>query len=221
MSDFTATTPLDDPALPPTGLYAGVVKRGLDLVICLMLLPFVLPLIAVLALAVRQRGASSFYGHPRIGRGGRPFQCWKIRTMVPDAQQRLEVLLASNPAAAAHWALHHKLTDDPRVTSFGRFLRQTSLDELPQIWNVLKGEMSLIGPRPVTEAELVYYGARRMAYLALRPGISGLWQVSGRNQLCYAQRIEMDVLYRRDLSLGVDLRILVLTVGAVLSRTGS
>ena len=140
--------------------------------------------------------------------------------MVPDAQARLESLLAADPEARAEWDRDRKLRKDPRVTRIGRFLRRTSLDEVPQLWNVLRGEMSLIGPRPVTAPELEKYGARSWAYLSVRPGITGLWQVSGRNATRYEDRVQMDVDYTHGMSLLWDVWILIRTVGAVIRRTG-
>lgn len=200
--------------------YDGFLKRGLDIALSILMLPILVPIIALLYICVRSEGGPGFFGHRRVGRDGTEFKCWKIRTMVPDAQARLEALLASDPAARAEWMRDHKLRNDPRVTRLGNFLRRSSLDELPQIWNVLRGEMSLIGPRPVTSPELERYGQHRWAYLSLRPGVTGLWQVSGRNDISYRERVQLDVDYYYNLSLGSDLRILAQTAGAVLNRTG-
>ncbi|MGM0585370.1 MAG: sugar transferase [Pseudomonadota bacterium] len=184
-------------------------------------MPMVAPVIAGLAAAVTLReGGRPLFGHTRIGRGGRPFRCWKIRSMVPDAEARLARHLAENPGAAEEWRATRKLADDPRVTRFGEFLRRTSLDELPQIWNVLRGEMSFVGPRPVPADELKLYGAARAAYQAMRPGITGLWQVSGRNEVAYAERVQLDVNYLRRMSFWFDLKVILLTGGAVLRFTG-
>lgn len=200
--------------------YVRFSKRSLDIVLSILMLPVLLPVIAILYLAVRLDGGAGLFSHARVGRNGQVFQCWKIRTMVPDADKRLQALLAKNPEARAEWNRDHKLQNDPRITAFGNFLRQSSLDELPQIWNVLKGDMSLIGPRPVTETELARYGGHAWAYLAIRPGVTGLWQVSGRNNVSYKERVALDVRYYCELSFGNDLRILFKTVGAVISRTG-
>ena len=217
---ITSGTGLKSQATGFQGLYGGFAKRLLDLAISITILPIVLPVIAVLYLIVRLDGGNGFFGHQRVGKDGRIFKCWKIRTMVPDAQKKLEALLASDPAARAEWDADHKLRHDPRVTSLGNFLRKSSLDELPQIWNVLKGEMSLIGPRPVTEPELDRYGRHRTSYVMMRPGITGLWQVSGRNDISYADRVSLDVEYRRAMSLWLDLVILYRTVFAIVGRTG-
>ncbi|MGR3497402.1 MAG: sugar transferase [Limimaricola soesokkakensis] len=200
--------------------YNRFAKRLLDLVLVAILLVPLLPVIGTLYLLVRREGGPGFFGHERVGRNGVTFKCWKIRTMVPDAEARLAALLASDPEARAEWERDHKLRDDPRVTRLGALLRKTSLDELPQIWNVLKGEMSLIGPRPVTEAELSRYGHQSWVYLSLRPGVTGLWQVSGRNDIAYDERVALDARYLERLSMPLDLKILFQTVGAVLNRTG-
>lgn len=206
--------------LPRARAYTG--KRALDLVGTTLLLVPALPLIALLWMLVRRDGGPGFFGHWRVGRGGRPFRCWKLRSMVPGAEAVLARHLAANPKAAAQWAAEVKLRDDPRITALGRVLRRTSLDELPQLFNVLRGEMSLVGLRPVTAGELARYGPYQSLYLALRPGITGLWQVSGRG--CgsdYDTRVAMDIAYGTRASLGLDLAILARTVGAVLRRTGS
>lgn len=200
--------------------YQQRAKRALDLFLSVVALPFLAPLIAVLYIAVRLDGGPGFFGHSRVGRGGGAFRCWKLRTMVPDAQQRLDAVLRADPAARAEWEKDQKLRHDPRITWLGGFLRRTSLDELPQIWNVLKGEMSLIGPRPVTVPELERYKGHKPVYLALRPGITGLWQVSGRNSVSYDTRVEMDAAYFRNIGFLSDIRILFQTVGVVFARTG-
>ncbi len=200
--------------------YLGVPKRVFDIVLALVILPVVAPVIAVLWLLTRMDGGKGFFGHTRIARGGTAFKCWKIRTMVPDAEAKLQHYLAENPAAAAQWVREYKLDNDPRITRIGGFLRKTSLDELPQIWNVLCGEMSFVGPRPVIEAELAKYHGSEWAYLSMRPGITGLWQVSGRNDVSYDERVQLDVNYAGNMSLGTDLRIIIKTASAVLNRTG-
>ncbi len=203
-----------------SGHYGAFGKRVFDVVFALVLLPFLVPVIGVLWLSVRRDGGPGFFGHERIGRDGVAFRCWKLRTMVVDAEARLCAHLAADPEAAAEWAREHKLSNDPRVTRWGRFLRRTSLDELPQIWNVLRGEMSFVGPRPVVLAELDRYGPHRAAYCALRPGITGLWQVSGRNDVSYAERVQLDASYARSCGLWRDLEIILRTAHAVLGATG-
>ncbi|MEO0329692.1 MAG: sugar transferase, partial [Pseudomonadota bacterium] len=144
----------------------------------------------------------------------------KIRSMSFDAKERLEALLASDPVARAEWERDQKLVNDPRITPFGRFIRRTSLDELPQIINVLKGEMSFVGPRPVVEDELVRYGHRKATYLSMKPGITGLWQVSGRNDVTYEERVEFDVTYGRDISFTTDVTLIAATARSVVSSSG-
>ncbi len=211
------TTPA---AVTPLLTYAASGKRCLDLAMCMVLLPLALPLIALAWAMARLDGHAGFFCHERIGRDGRVFRCWKVRTMVADADLQLESYLAENPIAADQWARTQKLDSDPRITRMGRFLRRTSLDELPQIWNVLRGEMSLVGPRPITRAELSRYGNMTQAYLSLRPGITGLWQVLGRSNGCYRQRITLDGEYARDMTVMLDLILLVRTVFVVLWPTG-
>lgn len=203
------------------GLYARHGKRVLDLGLALGLLPFVAPVILLLWLVVRLDGGPGLFAHGRVGRHGQPFRCWKIRTMAPDADQRLAVLLAGDPNAALEWARTFKLRHDPRVTWIGAILRRTSLDELPQVWNVLRGEMSFVGPRPVTAGELDFYGADRTSYLSLRPGVTGLWQVRGRRDGDYARRVGLDHSYREGLCLWLDLRLIAATGLVLLRPTGS
>lgn len=202
------------------GFYAKFGKRGFDILFALFLLPILAPLICMLWAAVRLDGGPGFFGHTRIGRNGQPFKCWKVRSMVVDAEARLQSYLDANPDAAAEWARDHKLTDDPRVNRLGHILRKTSLDELPQIWNVLKGEMSFVGPRPIVTKELAKYGSGVSAYLAQKPGITGLWQVSGRNDISYDERVALDVSYLSRCSFGLDLKIIAKTGAAVLGTTG-
>lgn len=197
-------------------------KRALDILGASALLLATLPVFLILAVLVKMDGGKVFYAHERVGRGGRLFGCLKFRSMVADADRRLAMLLERDPIARAEWESTRKLKNDPRVTWVGRFLRGTSLDELPQIINVLRGEMSLVGPRPVQAAELAaYYGPAAQHYLAVRPGITGPWQVSGRNDTSYAQRVALDVNYVMHPSLMNDIRILLRTPGAVLARRGA
>lgn len=202
------------------GLYVRFFKRAFDIVFALLILPIVAPVIAVLWVVMRRDGGAGFFGHRRVGHNGKAFRCWKIRTMVLDAEDRLKEYLANNPQAAEEWERDHKLTDDPRITAFGQFLRKSSLDELPQIWNVLKGEMSFVGPRPVVRAEMQKYSQFRSAYLSMKPGITGLWQVSGRNDVSYAERVQMDVTYQKSVTFIEDVKIILKTGKSVLSRTG-
>ena len=190
--------------------------------ITLLALLFLLPLMLAVALAiwVQDRGPVLF-AHRRVGLGGRSFYCLKFRSMALDAEARLQSLLANDPVAAAEWAADHKLRNDPRVTPLGAFLRKTSLDELPQLFNVLKGEMSLVGPRPIVDAEIVRYGRRFNDYCRVKPGITGLWQVSGRNDVSYRTRVAMDAVYAKHKSGRLDVWILAATIPAVLARKGS
>jgi exopolysaccharide production protein ExoY len=202
------------------GVYASHLKRALDLVMVALLAPLALIVVAVSLALVRLDGGPGFFGHVRIGRNGRPFTCWKIRTMHPDAGPRLAALLATDPLAARAWEFQQKLDADPRVTPLGRVLRRLSIDELPQLWNVARGEMSIVGPRPVTASELDRYGTRRRFYLSCRPGLTGLWQVSGRSSLSYEDRVSLDQLYAERIGLLSDLSVLARTVPAVLRMTG-
>jgi len=204
-----------------SGLYARYGKRLLDVTLILILLPLFLPLIVTLALLVRLDGGPGYYGHKRIGLNGRAFRCWKIRTMAPDADQTLQNTLTGNPAAALEWARSFKLKNDPRVTRLGRILRKTSLDELPQIWNVLRGDMSLVGPRPITAGELAFYGPDQHIYLSQRPGVTGMWQVHGRRDGCYASRVRLDRRYGCEKGLFTDISLILRTGLCVLARTGS
>lgn len=200
--------------------YSTTGKTIFDFIFALLLLPIIAPVIAVIWVLVRREGGSGFFAHTRIGADGRAFKCWKIRTMLPDAQTRLRSYLAENPEAAAEWARDQKLVNDPRITRLGRLLRATSLDELPQIWNVLRGEMSFVGPRPIVRSELHKYAIHRGSYLQTKPGITGLWQISGRNDITYDERVAMDVAYAKRQTFWLDLKIIILTGGAVLHRTG-
>lgn len=205
---------------PPTLIYARWGKRLCDILGAIIFLPTALPLMLILLMLVALDGGKPIFSHPRVGKNGRMFRCYKIRTMVIDGEARLKKLLSEDPAAAEEWAKDFKLRKDPRITRVGRFIRATSLDELPQLWNVLRGDMSLIGPRPVTEAEIPMYGCNADAYRSVRPGMTGVWQVSGRNSLSFAERVELDRSYVTRLSFLEDLRILLRTVPAVLRVTG-
>ena len=193
----------------------------MDFIIALAALIFILPLMLAIAGTIfLQDGGPVIFAHRRIGRDGRSFKCLKFRSMASDAEARLGALLSSDPAARAEWEKDHKLRNDPRITRLGHFLRRSSLDELPQLFNVLRGEMSLVGPRPIVEAEVAKYGRRFRHYCSVKPGITGLWQVSGRNDVSYRQRVAMDCLYARSKTLTLDLYVLVMTIPAVLSRRG-
>jgi exopolysaccharide production protein ExoY len=215
----TSATPSQPAARLSVGLDA---TRALDILIAVAVLIFTAPLMLALAFAIRtQDGGPAVFGHTRIGRNGRSFRCFKFRSMVVDADARLQALLAIDPEARREWELDRKLRNDPRITAVGNFLRKSSLDELPQLFNVLKGEMSIVGPRPIVSAEIRKYGSSFRQYCAVRPGITGLWQVSGRNNVPYHRRVALDRLYAKSKCLSVDIKILLLTVPAVLSRNGS
>ena len=204
---------------PPLG---GSGKRLFDITAASLLLFCFAPLLALIAVTMwmSERGAV-FFGHTRVGYGGSRFRCFKFRTMVPDAQAVLERYLEDNPAARSEWDANHKLRNDPRITPLGRFLRETSLDELPQLVNVIRGEMSLVGPRPIVQAEVRRYAGRIDSYLIARPGITGLWQVSGRSDVDYDRRVGLDAEYVETWSFTQDLRILTATIRVVFSREGS
>jgi exopolysaccharide production protein ExoY len=200
----------------------GVSKRILDSVLAFLALFALLPVMLGIVLLIRSNGHGPvFFGHERIGYGGRTYRCWKFRTMVTDSAAVLVRHLADNPAARAEWDATAKLRDDPRVTSLGRVLRRTSLDELPQLFNVLIGEMSLVGPRPVVASELARYGEASADYLSARPGLTGLWQISGRSDTGYAQRVALDSAYVRGWTLAEDIRIMLRTVPVVLKTGGA
>lgn len=207
---------------PPTAneIYRKIGKRAFDLTIAVLLAPMALLIVGGVALVVSRDGGSAFFGHKRIGKDGKVFKCWKIRSMVVDAEQRLAEHLENNPDAAKEWALDHKLTNDPRITALGNFLRKSSLDELPQLWNVVRGDMSLVGPRPIVRVELHKYGTHCSDYMSVKPGVTGLWQVSGRNDISYDERVQLDVDYVKKASFGLDVKLILKTAMAVVSRTG-
>ncbi len=215
----TNVAALGSAAKSPRG---GVSKRAFDIIFGLALLLAFLPLMFFVALTIFsfERGPIVF-GHDRIGYSGRKFRCLKFRSMVPNAGTVLEEHLSRNPAARLEWEASQKLKDDPRITPIGKFLRATSLDELPQLLNVVRGDMSLVGPRPIVQAEVARYGGDIDAYTAARPGITGLWQVSGRSDVDYERRVLLDATYVRSWSLPGDVLILLRTVVVVFSRAGS
>lgn len=210
-----STAPSDTLVASP---YRGFFKRTIDLVLVLMAAPIVLPLILTLALLIAVTGYKPFYSQQRVGRDGVPFRMWKLRTMVKNADEQLQVYLEHNPEARREWDATQKLKDDPRVTPFGRILRKTSIDELPQLFNVLNGSMALVGPRPMMVGQEKYYTGH--AYYELRPGITGLWQVCDRNDCDFSDRVNYDTIYARDLSLKTDVGLLIKTVGVVCRATG-
>ena len=209
---------LSSPPSPPSTIYHVGTKRVMDVILILLALPFLVPILLLVAFAVARDGHTALYSQERIGRNGHVFKIWKFRTMVPDAQKQLDHLIANDAALADEWRTTQKLRQDPRITSVGTVLRKTSIDELPQLWNVLKGEMSLVGPRPMmTDQKGLYAGN---AYFAMRPGLTGLWQISDRNKCSFAARAAFDTTYYHKMSLWTDLKILMATVGVVVSCTG-
>lgn len=198
--------------------YKNWFKRVFDVTAIVLCLPVIVPVIVLLALLVARDGGQAFYRQQRVGRNGQIYTIWKLRTMVENADQLLAAYLADNPQAAAEWKSTQKLKDDPRITRSGRILRKCSLDELPQLWNVLVGDMSLVGPRPMMpEQQNLYPG---LAYYTQRPGITGTWQVSKRNETTFADRARFDTAYIADMSFMNDLRILLATVRVVVRGTG-
>lgn len=201
--------------------YRRVGKRVFDIVFTLAVAPFVAPLILIFMVLIRRDGGGAFFNQTRIGRKGQHFTCYKLRTMVPNAEKALQDLCEKNPDTAEEWQTFQKLSADPRITPIGQFLRATSLDELPQFWNVFIGDMSIIGPRPfMPNQQALYSQDLSAAYYQLRPGISGAWQVSARNDTSFAGRVAFDEAYYAELSFGADLMTIARTVGVVLSRKG-
>ncbi len=196
-------------------------KVLIDLIGALSLILVMSPLLLAIAAMVKLDGGPVFYAHPRIGSGKRRFRCLKFRSMKPDNAGMLEHVLRNDAAAAVEWATTRKLRNDPRVTRIGAFLRKTSLDELPQLLNVLRLEMSLVGPRPIVDDEIEHYGDDVAYYYATRPGLTGLWQVNGRSSTTYKQRVQLDTYYVENWTLWQDFVILAKTVPAVLKRTGA
>ncbi|ONF49513.1 hypothetical protein RSM1_08715 [Methylobacterium radiotolerans] len=213
------------PAAPfvARGLRLGwAAKRGLDIAVAATALFLLLPLLILIAALVYAGDRKApIFRHMRVGRDGRRFGCLKFRSMVTDGDAVLAAHLAAHPQARAEWAATHKLRDDPRVTAIGYVLRKTSLDELPQLWNVLRGEMSLVGPRPIVPAEVARYGRAFPTCFAVPPGVTGLWQVSGRSDTTYAERVALDLDYATRWTLHRDLAIILRTVPAVLAQRGS
>lgn len=196
------------------------VNRALDVSISLVALTLLFPVMLALIVAIRVDGGPAVFQQLRVGRGGKLFWCLKFRSMTTDAASRLETLLKTDVEARLEWAEHQKLRNDPRITPLGRFLRISSLDELPQLFNVLTGDMSLVGPRPIVPDEVLRYGRFAGVYSSLRPGLTGLWQVSGRNNVSYRRRVAMDRLFAKRRSVRLYLIILLKTIPAILMRTG-
>jgi Undecaprenyl-phosphate galactose phosphotransferase WbaP len=208
--------------LPSTLFRYRFVKRALDILLVILAIPVLVPALLIVGLVVKltSRGPA-FFSHRRICRDGAFFSMWKFRTMCVDSSDVLEQYLSKNPKARAEWGMSHKLRHDPRVTPVGLFLRRFSLDELPQVWNVLRGQMSLVGPRPIVAAEVERYADSFDFYCRVKPGVTGLWQVSGRSELTYDERVALDCRYVMHWSLFVDLKILLRTFKSVANRDGA
>jgi undecaprenyl-phosphate galactose phosphotransferase len=196
-------------------------KRAFDIVGAVFLGLLLSPLILAIITFIRIEGQPVFFWHKRIGRNGRSFHCVKFRTMVRNAENVLRHLLNEHPELRDEWTTNFKLRNDPRITTTGRVLRLTSLDELPQLWNVLCGDMSLVGPRPIVRAELLRYGRNASRYLAVKPGLTGLWQIKGRSDTTYRRRVAMDRFYIQNQNILLDIYILAATPAAVLRRNGA
>lgn len=196
-------------------------KRTFDVLFALICLTFFSPLFVVLYFLIVRDGGSAFYGHERIGRNGKKFKCWKFRSMAVNSQELLKELLENNEAARQEWEKTFKIINDPRITPIGNFLRKTSLDELPQLLNILKGDMSTVGPRPVTLQELDMYGQYLKYYLNSRPGLTGLWQVSGRSNVDYDTRVKLDTDYIKNWTFIKDILIIFKTLKVVLKKEGA
>lgn len=213
-ADVGGNSQLGSKVAAPIGLTS---KRMVDVAIALSAIVLLAPLLIICFLAtICSSPGPALFRHKRVGFNGEHFGCLKFRTMVTDAPDRLRQLLDSDPMAAAEWAARRKLRYDPRITTIGVILRKSSLDELPQLFNVLRGDMSIVGPRPVTEEELVRYSSSVGAYLACRPGITGLWQVSGRSNATYNRRVACDTFYAHNWSMVLDAKILIVTIPSVL-----
>ena len=202
----------------PFSIYRSGAKRLLDIVLVVLSLVVALPVIAVLAAIIALDGHNPFYTQLRVGRNGREFRMIKLRTMVPNAHELLATYLADNPCAKAEWDATQKLKQDPRITRIGRFLRKCSLDELPQLFNVLTGSMALVGPRPMMVEQKAIYSGR--GYYKLRPGLTGFWQISDRNECDFSDRAKFDDAYYNSVSLGTDLTVMLRTVNVVVRGTG-
>lgn len=198
-------------------------KRSFDIFFSLLVILITLPLFIIIALSIRLSSKGKIvYAHERVGRGGKPFRCFKFRTMYPNADTRLKEILENNPELRKEWEQSHKLKDDPRVTPIGKFLRKTSLDEFPQFWNILRGDLSVVGPRPVVKTEVTkHLGPKAAKILSVRPGLTGLWQVSGRSDTSYAKRIELDEKYVDSHSFWFDIKLIAKTIPAMISSKGA
>ncbi|SDG37477.1 Sugar transferase involved in LPS biosynthesis (colanic, teichoic acid) [Celeribacter baekdonensis] len=208
-------------AQPTRIFYRKYGKRIFDMLLLLIAAPIIVPVVLVLALLVKRDGGPAFFTQKRVGMNGKVFKCYKLRSMRVDAEEVLERLCREDPAVAEEWTTFQKLTNDPRITRIGHIIRATSLDELPQLLNVFRGDMSLIGPRPFMPSQMsIYTSAKGKAYFNMRPGLSGPWQVSGRGETTFADRVAFDEGYERDLSFATDVKLTWKTFAVVLNRTG-
>ena len=207
---------------PQYGVPSSPMTRVFDIAVILLAAPYILLFFVIISILIMlDSSGGPIYGQTRIGRGGRRFKAYKFRTMVRNADQLLQDYLEKSPELRAEWRAMHKLKRDPRVTRIGTFLRKSSLDELPQFWNILVGDMSLVGPRPIVDAEIEKYGDSFGLYIQVRPGLTGLWQVSGRSDTTYERRVALDEYYICNRSLKLDLQILWKTVFVVLRKNGA
>ena len=207
-----------------TRAQTSVVKRAMDIVMSVVLLVFIAPLLLVIAIAIKlEDGGPILFAHKRRGLRGETFRCFKFRSMVKDAESQLNALLESDPVAAEEWRLYKKVKNDPRITKVGKLLRKSSLDELPQILNILMGDMSIVGPRPITDKEVPDYGVSSDfdVYCSVRPGVLGLWQVSGRSDTDFERRVQLDTKYARTWNVWLDLEIMFRAVPVVLLGKGA
>lgn len=222
MNTDLASKPVLASSSQQSGVPRSPLTRVFDVGVILLAAPYILFFFVVISILIMlDSKGSPIYGQTRIGRGGRRFKAYKFRTMVKNADQLLHQYLDRSPELRAEWLATHKLKKDPRVTRVGAFLRKLSLDELPQFWNILVGDMSLVGPRPIVDAEIEKYGQCFELYIQVRPGLTGLWQVSGRSDTTYQRRVELDEYYIRNRSLKLDLQILWKTVFVVLRKDGA
>ena len=220
--DLSSNTRISPRSLDQTLVSKDRLARVLDISLILLAAPYMILAFLIIAISIKLDSPGPvFYRQARIGRSGRKFHVFKFRTMVQNADQVLQDHLDKSPQLKAQWATTHKLKQDPRVTRLGALLRKSSLDELPQLWNILKGDMSLVGPRPIVDAEVVKYGKCFNLYVQVRPGLTGLWQVSGRNDTTYKQRVELDEYYVRNRGLKLYFQILWKTVFVVLKKDGA
>lgn len=201
---------------------AVIIKRFMDIVGSILGIVLLLPLFLLLAILIKKDGGPIFFSHARIGKNKKSFQCWKFRSMSVNAEEALDKLLKSDEKAKAMWDTHRKLLNDPRITKVGKFIRKTSLDEFPQLWNVLRGDMSMVGPRPILPDEVIFFDKNELSsYESVKPGITGLWQVSGRNNVSFKQRVHFDTWYVENWSLWCDIVVMIKTVFVLLKRVGA